>query len=120
MAKDYLVIYTTGDESERKELRLKFNVGTLKHLQRITGGIDPFSFVVGLEIDKMIKHASMIIQAALLSNYTSKKKDVDFTDADVELWTEDLSMDTLVEVVNTFRTAYSVEPSGEGGEDTRA
>jgi hypothetical protein len=101
-----------------KEQGLKFNMGTLKNLKDITGG-DPFSFFIGEDIEAQIKQLSVILQAALLSNYKSKQLEPDFTPADCERWAEDLSMEEALRVVNTFRAAYMPEVSGEGNTHTQ-
>lgn len=98
------------------EQGLKFNMGTLKNIKDITGG-DPFAFFVGDDINSQIKQIAVILQAALLANYSSKRLDPDFTAADCERWAEDLSMEEALNLVNTFREAYLV--SGEGNADTR-
>jgi hypothetical protein len=114
MSKNYIRLEVGG-----KEQGLKFNMGTLKHLKDITGG-DPFSFFIGEDIEAQIKQVAVILCAAMMANYRSKKQEVDFTLADCELWSEDLSMEEALRVVNTFRAAYMPEVSGEGNDDTRA
>lgn len=107
-------------ELGEKERGLKFNMGTLKNIKELTGG-DPLAFFnFQGDIDEQLKQVALIVYAAMLSNSKVKNEEPDYTREQVEAWVEDMDYSQVVLLSEKIRDAYSVEPSGEEGADTRA
>ena len=98
------------------ERGLKFNFGTLRFLGELSGK-DPLLTATTNDFKSQFDQGRMIIQAAMMSNYLSMKKEVDFTEKDVIDWVSELSVSEVAEVLNTFTKAFAF--GGEADKDTQ-
>lgn len=119
MSKNYIRLELGG-----KERGLPFKAGILRQIRAIKKD-DPFKTLAEAnQIDQDDPEAiaglvCTIVYASLLSACKTKKEEPDFTPDDIERWVDDLDLSDWVKVINTFNKAFSVEPSGEVGEDTQ-
>lgn len=100
---------------------LKFNMGTYKALEEITGQ-DPLTYVPESQLHKDLRpYALNVFHAALLSNCKSKKVDPDFTAEDVIEWFDELSITEVTEIINKHSGKDDSKPSvnGEADKDTQ-
>lgn len=116
MNKNYLRI-----QIGEKVIGLKFNIGTLKAVGELAG-VDPFQFKAASgEFKDIAPFGKVIFHAAIISNYRGQKKEIDFTDQDVDLWYDELTSDDVLSIIKCYNEPGSSAPSvnGEGGKDTQ-
>jgi hypothetical protein len=93
---------------EQKVLRFNFRV--LKIIGEITGK-DSLGFGQGITEDqgRLFDMVKTIVHAALLAQYRSEKKNVDFTAEDVDDWVGELEIAEAMEIMGHYSKAYSRE-----------
>jgi hypothetical protein len=114
MSKNYIQVDLGG-----KKCGLKFNFGTLEHIERETGE-DPLGFTISGS--KLISNVAIVIYAGLLSNAECKGVEPDFTKDEVTRWVRQIEDMTIVtDVIEVFQSAYKVKSkaSGEEAADTQ-
>ena len=109
--KTYMTLFLGG-----LERGLKFNFGTLRFIGELSGN-DPLLMTTTAGAMDQFTQSRIIIHAALLSNYLSMKKQVDFTEAEVIDWVSELSMQQVTEVIQVFTGAFAV--GGEASANTQ-
>lgn len=107
MNKTYMTLFLGGQERG-----LKFNFGTLRFIGDLTGS-DPLLLAGASNVGEQFKYVKTIIHAALMSNYLSMKKQIDFTEAELIDWISELSMEQATSVTTAFAAAFSVEATGK-------
>lgn len=116
MSKNYLRL-----KIGEKEVGLKFNIGTLKAVGEITGR-DPFSVRCDTgNFSEVAAFGKTIFHAAIISNYRSRKVDIDFTPADIDEWFEELTAKDVTTIVNMYTDPGDSSPTvnGEVVKDTQ-
>ena len=87
---------------------LKFNFGTLRFIGELTGN-DPLLLAQASTPKEIFNQARIIVQAGMMSNYLSLKKEVDFTGEEVADWLSELPINTVMEVVTAFSKSFAGE-----------
>lgn len=100
-----------------QERTLKFNMGTLKFIGELTAS-DPLGFGadIATNMGKLFDYTKTIIHASLLSDYKSRKANVDFTADDVDDWVADLDTTTALELIGHYSKAFSASEGGDPNE----
>lgn len=117
MSKNYLSLELGG-----KPRGLKFNFGTLEHIEQITGE-EPMSFTFDSTNYKSLRQGTgVIVYAGLLTNCAIKNEEPDFTKEDVEAWVKDMDMPEIMSVMKVWAEANktTIRSSQEGGTEKRS
>lgn len=117
MSKKYISLELGGQNRG-----LNFNINTLDYMQS-EFDIDPLQFKAESTSWKDLRpYATKIVYVALLSNYKSKKAEIDFSIEDVEAWVGELNGAELTQVVNLWNGQFTAvaepSPNGEVGSST--
>jgi hypothetical protein len=114
MSKNYINLDLGGEKRG-----IKFSMGTLEHLESITGE-DPYKFAIRTDnVKDFLRDATIVIYAGLLSNSDAKREEPQYTKEDVSTWVRDLGFSEIMSILQVYQKAYSSTASQEGGTDTQ-
>ena len=105
-------------EIKGKKYIVPFSMGTLEHLEQITGE-DPYKFTIPLDSVKgFLDGVSTVVYAALLSNSAVKEEQPEYTREDVARYIKSLTYAEVSELLKVYQSAYGTA-SQEGSGDTQ-